>query len=168
MHSRLIVLVVAALVAAALPSAAAAGVGEDFPGANVAGPPACSVNGVQSDDADASKRTVDVWVFCNYLVTSLAVKTSKPIRSVTAPELYGADPSTDSLGCERSKSKRISCSGDVGAGVRIEIPVELRKPMCERPKLRLNLRAVGSPPCPPGFACTLELYSTQTPSPKLC
>jgi hypothetical protein len=148
MHAFAALGVAAALGIASVPAVAAqtGDPGGTFDG----GPAACSA--VLTGPGDAAKSppgAADLWVECNFRVTNLALRANRRLVAVAAtPALYGPDPG-DQLSCVRKRARRASCTGEVGDGVRVRVPM---RALCKG-ALRVRVRASGGLDCDSGDAC---------------
>lgn len=147
--------------AAALGTSSALGAAEEaVPG----GPPACSA--VTSHEFPGRPWRVDLWIQCNYEVSTLTVKSpNRRLKTVSAsPELLGARP-TDAMGCRLNGSGAISCKGRVKPLGRVHMNMHVNEAACNPPRMRMSVLTSGGPGCEPGEICPAVGFTNTTPTP---
>jgi len=101
------------------------------------------------------KRNVRYRVRCNFLVSGLHIRSSRPLhRVLRRPRLDNPDPG-DRLVCRRTGARRgVRCRGETGQGVRIRGAYAVKGDPCAGLKTRFV--ASGGIDCDftePGFGC---------------
>jgi hypothetical protein len=149
------------ILALALWAAPAIGAEEAVPG----GPPACSALASHPYGQGARPWRVDLWVQCNYEVSSVRVTTrNRKLKWVSdSPELVGAR-STDAMQCRLGGSGAVSCNGRLKALARAHIRLNVNEAFCNAPIMRLSVYTWGGPTCEPGQLCPEVGFSNWTPS----
>lgn len=101
-------------------------------------------------------------VRCNFRVTELKLRSSKPlVRVLKRPELERPDPG-DALDCARRSRTLGRCTGEVGGNVRIRGALKVEGDPCCDEKLRVGFRAFGGQDCDtPGTACPGIAYGAR-------
>jgi len=108
--------------------------------------------------AAEGKRNVRYRVRCNFLVSALDIRSSRPLhRVLRRPRLDNPDQG-DRLVCRRTGARRgVRCRGETGQDVRIRGAYAVKGDPCAGLKTRFD--ASGGIDCDdPGFACPLIGY----------